>query len=988
MNPLITLQKFGQSPWYDYILRDLILSGELTTLIENDGLLGMTSNPSIFEKAIGGSAEYDSRLKEIAPLPIGVKEIYETLAIRDIQDAADLFFPVYEKTNGKDGYVSLEVSPDLAYDTQGTILEALRLFKTVGRRNIMIKVPGTEEGLPAIERLISEGLNINVTLLFSVARYEEVALAYLSGLQRRVKAGLPIHQIASVASFFVSRIDTLIDAQLESMSTATTDPAAKEQYQFLLGKTAIANAKMAYLKFQEIGQSASFLALAQKGASPQRLLWASTSVKNPKYRDTYYVEALIGKETVNTMPIATFDAFRDHGIVYDTLSADLAQARSILTLLSDAGIDLSEVTNKLLSDGVLLFADSFNQLMATINKKRKAFVGSPIYITSASLGPFQSPVLDAVMKIKKDQIIPRIWKKDPTVWQKDAATRIPLLLGWLHVIEKQIEELHATDLFVQSIQAHFKHAVLLGMGGSSLCPKVLRAIHGISLGFPELHVLDTILPSQIRSLERHLPLSETVFIVSSKSGSTIEPITLCQYFFNEFARAKGNSAGEHFIAITDPGSPLTQYAEKNKFRKIFAGVPDIGGRYSALSPFGIIPAAIMGVDIKSLLYEAKAMRYACDPYMPSEENPAVQIGAVLGQLAMMGRNKLTFITSPALAPFEIWLEQLIAESTGKAGVGIVPMVHEPLGSPDLYGADRLFVYIRYRKETDQAQESQVSALEKTGHPVLTLEINNLIEIGGQFFLWEMATAVAGSILNINPFDQPDVEGSKKNSRTLLERYESGREEGLLPKERPIFIEEGVSVYSSRKGMGASTLKEMISTEMSHIQEKDYVSINAYLPETDHLVYENLRSIRTILREKAQVATTLCYGPSYLHSTGQLHKGGPNTVLLFIITAEAIPRGHIEGETGASGEAESGWIRHPVPAGFARPLRNQHGSTHAPILEDLPIPGKAYTFGNLALAQAIGDFQSLCQHQRRVVWIHLGTDVYKGLHHLVEAFRSA
>lgn len=376
MNPLVQLRDVGQSPWYDYIRRGLITSGKLQALIENDGLMGMTSNPSIFEKAIAGSADYDEAITQVASMVTSVKPIYERLAIQDIQDAADLLRPVYETSEGRDGYVSLEVSPDLAFDTQATIDEAVRLYSTVSRDNVMIKVPGTPEGLPAIEELLSQGININVTLLFSVAVYEQVAWSYIRGLKRWAAHGGNLNRIASVASFFVSRIDSLIDKKLEEKITEESHPGRRTMMEGLLGTVAIANAKLAYKKFQEIFASSEFQSLKAEGARVQRVLWASTGTKNPKYPDTYYVDNLIGPDTVNTMPEATFAAFRDHGKVKDTIQEGLAEAKDTMQRLAEAGISMEEVTDTLLKDGAQLFVDAFDQLMGVIDRKRASVLGA------------------------------------------------------------------------------------------------------------------------------------------------------------------------------------------------------------------------------------------------------------------------------------------------------------------------------------------------------------------------------------------------------------------------------------------------------------------------------------------------------------------------------------------------------------------------------------------------------------------------------------
>lgn len=376
MNPLVQLREYGQSPWYDYIRRGLITSGQLQTLIDQDGLMGMTSNPAIFEKAIAGSTDYVDAITQAASEFLGVKEIYERVAIQDIQDAADVMQSVYESSKGRDGYISLEVSPDLAFDTQASIEEAVRLYEAVARKNVMIKVPGTLEGLEAIEELLSRGININVTLLFSMAMYEQVAWRYIRGLERLAANGGDVGQVASVASFFVSRIDSLIDKQLEMKIKKESNASQRAVMEGLLGKVAIANAKLAYQKFQEIFGSQDFQALKAKGARVQRVLWASTGTKNPNYPDTLYVDHLIGPDTVNTMPEATFAAFREHGIVKNTIQEGLEEAKATMQQLADVGISIDEATDTLLRDGAKLFVDAFDQLLGVISRKRAEVLGA------------------------------------------------------------------------------------------------------------------------------------------------------------------------------------------------------------------------------------------------------------------------------------------------------------------------------------------------------------------------------------------------------------------------------------------------------------------------------------------------------------------------------------------------------------------------------------------------------------------------------------
>ncbi len=947
MNPLVQLREYGQSPWYDYIRRGLITSGQLQTLIDQDGLMGMTSNPAIFEKAIAGSTDYDDALRQAASEFIGVKQIYERVAIQDIQDATDVMLPVYETSKGRDGYVSLEVSPDLAFDTQGTIEETIRLHEAVARKNVLIKVPGTLEGLPAIEELLSRGININVTLLFGVARYEQVAWRYIRGLERLATNGGDVSQVASVASFFVSRIDNLIDRQLEAKIKTESNASRRVVLEGLRGKVAIANAKLAYQKFEKIFGSQDFASLKGKGARVQRVLWASTGTKNPTYPDTLYVDQLIGPDTVNTMPEATFAAFREHGTVKNTIQEGLGEANTTMQQLADVGISIDEVTDTLLIDAAKLFVDPFDQLMGVISRKRAVVLGDQLDRVTYSLGAMQSQIDEKLTEVQEDNLIRRIWAKDPTVWHQDPGHQklIRNALGWLTISHEQLPQIGQLQAVAKDIKdAGFKHVLLLGMGGSSLCPEVLRMTYGVIDGYPELHVLDSTVPSQVRSFEQHVDLSTTLCIVASKSGSTTEPLVFQKYFFERMQQAVGEKAGQHFVAITDPGSLLEGVAKQLHFRHILPGVPEIGGRYSALSNFGIVPAALMGLNIEQFLHQAERMRHSCEAAVPPQENPGVVLGTALGCLAKAGRDKLTFVTSPALWDLGAWLEQLVAESTGKEGKGIIPVEGETVGVPEVYGQDRVFVYIRYEQEIDPEQEASVGALEQAGHPVIRIDVADLMNLGQEFFLWEMATAVAGAMLGINAFDQPNVQESKDYTKAYLETF---KQEGSLAESTPLRVDGDIQIFADEANQealkGRSTLDDLVAAHVMRLQPGDYFAMNAYVERTD-AVHEIFGRIRTKIRETKQVATTLGYGPRFLHSTGQLHKGGPNSGVFIQVTCD-------DGE-------------------------------------DLAIPGEPYSFGVLKAAQALGDLQSLTSRQRRVMRIHVGSDVIKGLTRLEQAIEAA
>src|SRR5579864_6368912 len=791
-NPLRDLLKYGQSVWLDYIRRNLLTSGELKRLIEEDGLRGMTSNPSIFEKAVADSNDYADLLNSLKPrTDLDAKGRYEILAIRDIQDAADFLRPLYDRSKRRDGYVSLEVSPYLARDTEGTLAEARRLWKTVARENVMIKVPGTAQGIPAFQQLISEGININVTLLFSQEVYQRVAEAYIAGLEQLAARGGDVSKIASVASFFISRIDNSVDAIVEQRLKASKDPREQEELMGLLGKVAIANGKQTYVRYQKIFGGDRWKVLASKGAQTQRVLWASTSTKNPKYRDVLYVEELIGPDTVNTIPPATLDAFRDHGHPRPSLTEDVEGANRIMEAVAKAGVSMKEVTDKLTDDGVRLFAEAFDKLLEAVEKSSKSQTTPKV-----SKQTYRLP--DALANAVKTNVddwrasgkVRRLWQRDASLW---TGTDEANWLGWLGITEKQIANADNLRRLAEEVKREaFSDILLLGMGGSSLCPEVLEKTFGRINGFPQMHVLDSTDPAQIKAIEGQVNLARTLFFVSSKSGTTLEPNIYKQYFFERVKQMVGaEKVGDHFIAITDPGSKLQQVAEADHFRHIFYGDPAIGGRYSALSNFGIVPGTAMGLDIVRFLDRAEEMVEACAASVPVQENPGVILGIILGTAAKGGRDKVTIVASPGISDLGAWLEQLLAESTGKQGHGIIPVDREELASPDVYGNDRIFAYLRLDSAPDAAQDAKVAALEQAGQPVVRIAIGDVYELGQEFFRWEIATAVAGSIIDINAFNQPDVEASKIATRTLTAEYEKT---GSLPPEKPIFEKDGVKLF--------------------------------------------------------------------------------------------------------------------------------------------------------------------------------------------------
>ncbi|MEX2159710.1 MAG: bifunctional transaldolase/phosoglucose isomerase [Dehalococcoidia bacterium] len=862
-HPIEKLRDAGQSVWLDYIRRGLIVSGDFERMVRDGWITGVTSNPTIFRKAITGSDDYSDALKAIAGRgPCSPYEAFVEIAGEDLRMAADVLRPVYDRTEGADGFVSFEVqegSGDQMVD------EARRLFAAVGRPNVMIKVPGMLDAASAVEELIANGININITLLFDVAVYEQVASAYIAGLEKRVERHEPVDRVASVASFFVSRVDSKVDAQLVEGSP-------------LRGRVAIANARMAYKRFEEIFAGERWQRLAERGAQVQRPLWASTGTKDPAYSDVLYVEELIAPHTVNTVPENTLRAFLEHGRVSPSIEEGMAEAERILAEATRSGIELDRITEELLVEGLASFGKDFHDLLEEIGNALET-----------PRGPWHTAMLDALSpsvdgrlsQLRDNDVTRRIWARDHTVWRaepKEIADR----LGWLDVVDQMLEETDALRAFAGGLRDEgFTTAVLLGMGGSSLAPEVLHATFGAHDGL-DLKVLDTTDPAGIRAVEDAIDLGSTLFIVASKSGTTIETLSHLAYFWERLPQ------GDHFIAITDPDSPLDALAREHGFRKIYRNPPDIGGRYSALSYFGLVPAALIGVDVPALLDRAHEMLHACHYCVPIDKHPGAWLGAVLGEAALAGRDKLTLVLPDEIATFGTWVEQLIAESTGKEDRGIVPVEGEPLGQPDVYGDDRLFVAI--------GDHDGLPALEDAGHPVVRLPYRDRLQVGGEFFRWEFATAVAGHVLGIHPFDQPNVQEAKDATARIL-------------------------------ADGETDLPELgdLGSLLAQVRSGDYIAIHAYTPRTA-AIEATLQHARLALRDRYRVATTVGYGPRFLHSTGQLHKGGPNTGVFIQIVGD-----------------DSG---------------------------DLQVPGKPFTFGRLKRAQALGDYRSLEERGRRVARVTL------------------
>ena len=896
MKNIQKLTSLGQSLWLDNIQRKQLENGELKAMIERGDIRGMTSNPTIFNNAISKTKDYDSALTSLAWAGWDAEKIFWQLAIEDIRAACDLFSPLYEETNGGDGYVSIEVSPDVAHDTEATLAQAEQLWARVRRPNLMVKIPATKEGIPAIRKAIAVGININITLIFSLKRYAEVMEAYLSGLEDHLAAGHSIEHIASVASFFVSRVDTKIDPKLPEDSP-------------LRGKAAIANAKLAYDEFQKVFSTRRWENLKVKGARVQRPLWASTSTKNPAYPDTIYIDNLIGPETVNTVPPQTLEAVRDHAKIEITLTRDLDQAQEAINQLEAIGISMDVVTQELEDEGVKAFAEAFTQLLKTIDERRASAV--------SSLGPIADSVSKRIAQLEADSAPKRLWSHEPTLWTTDpeGQAEVKKRMGWMDSPEKARALFPAYTAFADEIHREkIDRVLVLGMGGSSLTAEVLSTLQSAAhMESPvSLAILDSTAPEQVALAAENFPPDKSLYIVASKSGGTAEVMAAFDYFWD---LSHGN--GSRFIAITDPGTSLEVLAQNHNFRKIFHADESVGGRYSALTDFGMVPAALLGMDLNQFLDRADWMKSQCGEQVPSARNPGLVLGAVVGESALEGRDKLTILSDPPLSAFAGWIEQIIAESSGKDGTGILPVPLEPIGDPNVYGDDRIFIYLRQTGEHDAA----IKALRDAGHPVIESQISNLSDIGAEMYRWEIATAVACSVLDVNAFDQPNVETSKKITKAKIADYQ---QKGTLEEGEPAWIGEDVKVFSSSAVVG-DKLETILENFLKDAKPNGYVAINAYLPRNEEMT-DALQALRVAIRAKTGNAVTAGFGPRFQHSTGQFHKGGPKNALFIQITAD--PE------------------------------------------KDIDIPTEGLTFGTLIHAQALGDYEALIRAERKVLRVHL------------------
>ena len=752
---MLTLRDLGQSIWLDWLRRGLLTAGELKTFMDEDGVSGATSNSLVFARVVAGSHDYDDILRTLPLRGRTAEDIYWILAIHDAQQACDLLRPIYDRTNGKDGLVSLDIRPRPVHDTSAILVETREMWAEVDRPNLMVRLPGTSEALPAIQELLSEGINVHVTRLFSLLRYQKVAEAYLAGLEERLRRGQPLAGVVSVAGFLVSQLDVFMDDLLEKIIRG--GGARAEIARTIQGKVAIAIAKNAYRTYQQVFSSERFRRLSAQGAATQRLLWASMSTKSPGRSDVMYVDSLIGPETISTLSAEVLHAYRDHGSPAVRLREDMGEAEETLRCLSGLGIDLDEVVQQLRDESIDRFFGSFDRLAMALQLRHVGELEKTINRQTLALGRYDAAVRQRINALEQAHFGTRLWRKDPSLWKADSRDQkgVGNRLGWLHLAENMEPHLpRLADFLAEVAAAGFRHVVYLGTKANSLVPMLFgHVLASQGDGLP-LTVSDTSNPANLGDFDPNISLAKTLFVVASKSGTDPNPLAFAEDFYSRLTTMSGMEAGRHFVAISDCGTPLARLAETRNFRRVFVNFRDVDEQHAALSYLGLVPAALMGLDVNDLLARALRMQEACASCVPLSENPAVVLGAVLGEMALQGRNKVTFLLPKSLAALGLWLERLFGANSLEEGTPLIPIVGEHLLSPTDYSEDRVSVYIHLRKHTDADLEQAVSVLRESRQPVVAIEIYRPMDLGQEFFRWQMAAATARSILGGTAFAKP------------------------------------------------------------------------------------------------------------------------------------------------------------------------------------------------------------------------------------------
>ncbi|MCC6973795.1 MAG: bifunctional transaldolase/phosoglucose isomerase [Anaerolineae bacterium] len=933
------------SIWYNHLSRDLIRSGELAQLITSGRLAGLRLNLALLERAIGEGDSYDEELVNTGEHDSDLA--LESLLIADVRAAADLLRPIYEESGGQKGFVCLDLSPLRADRPEIAVSEAKRLYASADRPNLMIEMIGKQTHLTAIEESLYAGVNVCISAVFSIRDYVQVAECYLRALERRLYNGQSVKGLVSIVQFDLSRVDAFVDKQLANnlrSAQGRGDLARVSANNVLIGTVGIANARRIYERFRELFHGDRFKRLQEAGALPQRLVWAEAEPNLLNLSSTAYLDALCTADTLVMASSATLGEYLQYTHSHEFPPTDFNAVLDTLRRAEEVGIDLEMINRRLQGDYEELLIDTFRKLITRLEGKRKTLLSGFIKRQALVLGVYQNAVETTLKQLRRQLSITRMWAKDTTLWTESAEQGeiIRQRLGWLTLpTDGRIERARLQTLREESRLKQWAHVVLLGMGGSSLAAEVIWRVLGRQPGYPELLLLDTTDPAAIQRVRDQIDLRRSVFIAASKSGTTLETQCLQRYFIAQLEKS-GLTPGDHFIAITDPGSKLEQQSRSLGFRHVFLNPGDMPGRYAALSYFGLVPAALCGLNFERILQAGVEMQSACSSGVMGNNHPGLWLGTVMGVMAEHGRDKLSFLTSPEIAALPVWIEQLVAESLGKDGESVIPVVSTDPGMPHDYNDDRLFVYLRLDNGRDNPDDV-AQMLREAGHPLVTLALRDKYDVGAEFFRWAFAAATAAMVLEVNPFDEPNVGETKNNTAWQLENFQHT---GALPAERPSFAEDGVSLFTDehtaelltavaqQRAYQGSPLTDALATFLTFARSGDYVAIMAFLDPSE-VMNAHLETIQRRARHVLKRAVTIGFGPRFLHITGQMHKGGaPHGVFLQITAADQV---------------------------------------------QVPIPSEPYDFSILKQAQANGDLTALLSRGLRVARLDLGDNPVQGLH---------
>lgn len=916
--PARRIHALGQAIWLQGLRRQLIDSGRVAQLIRDAALGGLTTDFTMLAGCVARGGEYAASLQALVEVDTDAA-MRQRLLAEEAAIAAAALAPVHQASKGVDGFVSVDIDPALAHDAESMARAVRRLLAADGAANIMPKLPATNSGFAVFETLVADGLPVHVGPVFTVRSALRAAEAFDRGCAGADSAP------TAVVSFAVAPIDNLVDQLLHRHIRAA--PGDMSGVESLLGGAGIATAKLAWRRLGERRPGG--------GAAGLRVAWTELLSSDPRQPRQHYVEQLVGPETIAIVDMTLLERLLYRGEIQATLGRQVDDAVEMLGELDDLGIDVEEVGSALEAKALRQARAAHQEFAVVVEKAVRAVArDGRTAAARARRGTrwwsARTEIEDALVdtsELARRNAVARLWSKDATLWSDDteAAELIRNRLGWIDVAASPAADPDAMLGFVAELEAgEVESIIFLGMGGSSLTTEVCADLFQVD----RVRVLDSTVPARIRSIAGQVDPARTAVIVASKSGTTVEVRALFDWFY-ALATPMLDSPGERFAAITDPGTPLEQLAHERSFHRLWLAPPDVGGRFSALTVFGTLPMALMGIDVQGVLNAGRRMAAACAPEVDLAANPAARLAVALRGALEAGRDKLTFINSSRMAGFGRWVEQMIAESTGKEGTGLIPVIDEPEVDIDDYGDDRLFIAVSLRGDDIEAHRRRVGAIAAAGLPLLQFELDDPLEIGAELFRWEAAVALLGGLLGINPFDQPNVQAAKDRTAALLA---ADREDDRMWDRQPLATDAGWTVFADIErdeelaaGIDGDDLSAWLAAHLGRAEDGDYVALQAFLaPEQE--VRELLQELRALIVEQLGVATTLGWGPAFLHSSGQLHKGGPDTGVFLQITAD--------------------------------------------VDEDIEVPGAGYTFARLLRAQSLGDLAALEERGRRIIRVHL------------------